>query len=94
MGVTIVYADPIPGPQGPAGPQGPPGSGGGGSAGYDHVQAISSDEWTINHNLGYKPSVEIFSAGGSEIEAEVVHTSLNQVKIYFTISITGSARLN
>lgn len=65
-----------------------------GSVSYTHTQSIAASPWTINHNLGFKPSVEILSAGGVEIEGEVVHVSVNQVVINFTSSITGTARLN
>ena len=61
---------------------------------YIHNQLSSSSIWTINHNLGFNPSVEILSDGGMEIEGEVIHTNSNQVVINFSIPITGSARLN
>lgn len=61
---------------------------------YVHTQSSASATWTINHNLGFKPSVELFSSGSQEIEGDVVHTSNNQTMVYFTASITGFARLN
>lgn len=73
------------GVQGPAGP--------GSNAGYNHVQGPASNIWTINHNLGYRPSVELFTTGGVEFEAEVIHTTVNQCVVYLAVSIAGSARL-
>ena len=71
--------------------QGPPGVS---AASYTHTQASASSTWTVNHNLGFRPSVEILSAGGVEIEGTVTHTSVNQAILSFTSSITGSARFN
>lgn len=73
------------GVQGPAGP--------GSNAGYNHVQGSASNTWTINHNLGYRPSVELFTTGGVEFEAEVIHTTVNQCIVYLATAIAGSARL-
>lgn len=63
-------------------------------AGYVHNQTTASDTWNINHNLGFKPSVELYSAGSQEIEGDIVHISDNQTIVYFNSSITGFARLN
>lgn len=74
------------------GPAGADGSGGG-------VQGINlnflspSVEWLINHNLGYKPIVELFTTGGVEMQAAVIHTSVNQLLVQFNSPTAGSARL-
>lgn len=60
---------------------------------YTHNQSVAATSWTINHNLGYKPSVELLTAGGVEFDAEVVHTSNNQVVVNLVVAIAGSARL-
>lgn len=60
---------------------------------YVHTQVSASTVWTINHNLGFIPSVEVLSVGNVEIEAEVVHTSVNQTIINFVQATAGSARL-
>lgn len=69
---------------------GPPGAG---ANPYTHTQAVPATSWTINHNLGYRPVVELFSAGGVEMIAEVVHTTVNQVVVSFLSATAGSARL-
>lgn len=76
--------------QGPQGPQGPQGTAG---AGYDFVQSSPSASWTINHNLGFKPSVDVYDSGSQQIQAEVSHTSINQTVILLTASTAGFARL-
>jgi hypothetical protein len=72
-----------------AGPVGPPGAG----AGYNFAQTATSAVWTINHNLGYKPSVQVFTVGGLEMLAEVQHNSINQVIVTFNTAVAGTARL-
>lgn len=73
-----------------AGPQGPKGDAG---AGYAFTQSTSSAMWTINHNLGYKPSVDIYDSGSQQIQAEISHPSVNQTVILLTAPTAGFARL-
>jgi hypothetical protein len=72
-----------------AGPVGPAGSG----AGYNHTQTAALSIWVINHNLGYKPSVQTFTVGGLEVLGEIQHISNNQVVVTFNTTISGTARL-
>lgn len=60
----------------------------------NYQQTTPSTSWVINHNLGYKPSVEVFNTGSQAIDADIVHTSLNQTVVSFTVAIAGFARLN
>lgn len=76
---------------GPAGPPGPPGPAG---TAYVHNQPSASATWTIAHNLGFKPAVELLNSGSQEIEADVVHQSTNVCLVYFTTPTAGFARLN
>lgn len=73
-----------------AGPQGPAGAN---AAAYVHQQLTASASWTINHNLGYKPSVELLNTGSQEIEGDVVHTNVNQTLVAFSGAVAGQARL-
>jgi hypothetical protein len=61
---------------------------------YEFVQTSTVDTWTINHNLGFYPSVSIFTMGGIEVDAEIQHISLNQVRVRFAAPMAGRARLN
>jgi hypothetical protein len=84
-----------PGPQGPQGPQGPPGSGSGsGDLNYTHNQLVSSNVWTITHNLGKNPSVTVIDSGGTNVIGEVDYTSLNVVTLTFSAAFSGRAFLN
>lgn len=71
-----------PGPTGPSGSEGQP---------YEHVQSNPQTEWIVNHNRGFKPLITILSIGGIEIEAEVVHSTLNQARVYFNTATAGYA---
>ena len=64
----------------------------GGSTGYTHTQGASAAEWIVNHNFGYKPNVEVRTVGNVVMDAEVLHNTDNQVRIYFAAALTGSAR--
>lgn len=70
------------------GPQGPAGSGA-----YIHTQTTVSSTWTINHNMGFRPSVELLDSGSQEIDGEVSHPSLNQTVVTLNPASAGLARL-
>lgn len=78
--------------QGPQGPAGPPGPAGPASAFYEHEQSSASANWTINHNLGFRPTVSAIDTGSQQIEGAVVHTSINQLVLSFATPIAGRAR--
>jgi hypothetical protein len=69
--------------------QGPPGT----VAAYTHVQSSPASTWVINHNLGYKPDVTLYTSGGVVMYAEIIHTSVNQTQVIFTVPTSGVARL-
>lgn len=59
----------------------------------EHVQSGASAEWIFNHNLGGKPSgVAILNPGGAVVDAEVLHTSDNQLRVYFSSPQAGRVR--
>lgn len=76
--------------QGPPGPPGPPGASG---AGYVHTQVDPLFVWTIAHNLGFRPAVQVTDLTGSVVDGEIVHLSANEVRCLFAIAIAGTARL-
>lgn len=65
----------------------------GGNVLYTHTQTTPLTTWTINHNLGIKPQVQLLSLGGIEFDGNVIHTSSSQTIIYFTTAISGIAQL-
>lgn len=79
------------GPQGPQGPQGLPGDSGGF---YTHTQSVSASTWTINHNLGYYPSVNVVDNGENVVIGDVTYVSLNSLTISFSATFGGKAYLS
>jgi hypothetical protein len=59
---------------------------------YVHTQTTAQTEWIVNHGLGYKPSVTVYTIGGVEVEAEVVHISDYQLRVRFSSPQTGYVR--
>lgn len=55
-------------------------------------QVTPSALWTVNHNLGFKPDVSLYTTGGLEFIAEVLHLSDNQLTITLQTPISGFAR--
>jgi hypothetical protein len=75
------------GAQGPAGPVSPGSDG----ARYEHTQAAASAEWIVNHNLGYRPGVDVLTTGGVRVEADVRHPTVNQVRVVLDVPLAGTA---
>ena len=57
------------------------------------IQAVASALWVVPHNLGYKPDVMVYSTGGVEVMAEVLHVDDNNLTITFSSPFAGRARL-
>lgn len=92
-GVTVSVAVPSP-PEvvtveipGPPGPPGPPG----GDKYYLHTQDSPSDTWEYEHNMGRRPAVHTFGTDGVEIDGDVSHIDLNNVRVEFGGPISGIA---
>lgn len=86
----VSYSDPylsrgLPGQPGPPGPAG---------AAFEFVQNTPALIWNINHNLGYRPSVELLTVGGVEFNSNVVHINTDTVQVINNLAIAGRARLN
>lgn len=61
--------------------------------GYTHLQISAELVWTVNHNLGYRGNIEVRTAGGEVVLAEVLHVNENQLKITFAAPTAGTARV-
>lgn len=60
---------------------------------YEYTQASPTATWVINHNLGYLPTVRVFS-GSYEIEPQsIFFNSSNTVTITFATPVQGIAKL-
>lgn len=58
---------------------------------FFYYQLNASTTWTITHNKGYKPLVDIFTLGGMELIGDVVHLSDNVIQVYFNSPMAGFA---
>ena len=62
---------------------------------YTHVQAVPSDTWVINHNLGYAPGgISVIDTASTMVEGDVTYTSLDSLTIVFTAGFSGVAYLS
>lgn len=69
----------------------------GASVGSDYLnfnQPTASAAWTINHNFGKKPNVSVYTVGGLEVWAEILHLSDNALQIAFDQPMAGFAILS
>lgn len=85
--VIVPVAGPT-GPPGPAGPEGPEGTPGGSA--YEYTQTVPASTWIIDHNLGRKVHVSIFSTAEFVVFADVFHGSPNQTTITYPTPTAGS----
>lgn len=61
---------------------------------YTHTQSVASSSWTVQHNLGARPSVTVVNSSDEIIYPEVNYTNDNQVTLAFNTSLTGKAYIN
>lgn len=64
------------------------------SGSYTHTQSGASSTWTINHNLGYYPSVSVVDSGENLVIGDVTYISTNTLSVSFTASFGGKAYLS
>ena len=87
---TVVLTDVEAGPQGPAGPTGADGAAGGNTT-VVHDQASASATWTITHNQGRYPSIDIIDSAGNHVIGDIKHNSVNQAVATFDNAFAGKA---
>jgi len=77
------------GPAGPAGPQGPTGATGG--TPYEHIQSTPADEWTIVHNLGHEPIIQVRDSTGRVVGTVIDHLTINSSRSRSAGAFSGKA---
>lgn len=82
------------GRKGDKGNKGDSGDAGSGGERYEHTQPTPSATWTINHNLGVRLNVSLFTTGGVEFDGQVQHTSDNQTVVTLNSPTAGYAILS
>lgn len=78
---------------GVVGPQGGTGTFIPGDTSYEHVQSVASALWTINHNLGFRPSVSVFDSVGDQVEGQITHITDDTLTITYSAAFAGVAYL-
>lgn len=61
---------------------------------YSHTQGSSATTWSIEHNLGFYPSVTVFMSSGDTVEGSIEHQDVNNLTITFSVAISGTAYLS
>lgn len=61
---------------------------------YIHNQGTPATSWTITHNLGKYPNVNIVDSANTDVIGEIVYDSLNQITVTFSAAFSGKAYLN
>jgi hypothetical protein len=61
---------------------------------YTHNQVSTSSTWTVNHNLGYNPAINIRDNSGQIIEGQITYNNVNTLTLDFSIAISGTAYLS
>ena len=56
--------------------------------------STNESQWTINHNLGFYPNVQVYDSDYDEIFADIRHPSTIQTLVNFTGTTTGYAVLS
>jgi len=99
----IISVVPSPGKVGPQGEQGEQGlqglqgeKGDKGDIGgvYEHNQLSVSNNWIVEHNLGFYPNVSIVDSAGTSVEAEIWYDNINTLEVRFGSAISGKAYLS
>lgn len=71
---------------------GTPGSGG--DLHYLHRQDVSSDVWTIHHNMGKNPSILVLDSAGTRIIGAEEYPDLSTTIVRFSAAFSGTADCN
>lgn len=61
---------------------------------YEHVQAIPSDEWTVQHDLDKYPSVQVVDSAGRVVTGEVQYVDADSLVIRFEFVFSGRVYCN
>lgn len=61
---------------------------------YTHTQGSAATVWTVNHNLGFYPSVTVFLSSGDVVEGAIEHQDSNTLTVTFSVAISGTAYLS
>ena len=58
------------------------------------MQGTPTATWTIVHDLGLYPDVQVVDSSGDQVEGDVTHDSVDQLTVVFSAAFSGDAYLN
>lgn len=61
---------------------------------FVHTQTLAMSTWTINHYMGYMPTITVIDSGGNEVEGNIVYNSIDTLTISFSVEMSGIAYLS
>jgi hypothetical protein len=61
---------------------------------FRHNQGISSNTWSIKHNLNFYPNVTVVDSAGTIVEGEISYTNPNSLVLHFQAAFSGNAYLS
>ena len=61
---------------------------------YVHTQGVPATLWSIAHNLGKFPSIQMFDSSGENHEGLITHIDSNNAKIEINAGFSGVAYCN
>ena len=61
---------------------------------FRYNQNLPSKFWSINHNLGKRPSVVTTDSAGTTVEGMINYIDINNLTVEFSASFSGYAELN
>jgi hypothetical protein len=73
--------------------RGPAGLNGSGATTFVFTQVSASASWHITHNLQTYPAVVVVDSGGTVVEGDIQHHSVNDCTVSFAVAFAGSAYL-
>lgn len=67
---------------------------GGGDKNYVHIQSTPSNEWSVSHNLGKKPSAIVVDSTDTVVYGDIQYIDDNTVTLTFSGAFSGRAYFN
>lgn len=65
-----------------------------GDKNYIHSQVALASTWTVAHNLGKYPSIEVVDTGDNVIIPNIHYDSINQLTLTFAAATSGKVYVN
>jgi len=61
---------------------------------YVHEQQSNSSTWYVNHNLHYRPNVQVMDYGRNNLECDITQVDANTIELDFNTPVSGYAYIS